>query len=106
VPDQVANARLILDGSIKLAQSEAPGSISSLKRIDAGVLNVGYVEADPIDGPAATTPRLASAGFRVMIPFARGIKPATIAGFDWRAAPPILSRPPEGRALLARLTLI
>jgi hypothetical protein len=35
-----------------------------------------------MDGPAAVTPRLASAGFLVMIPFARGIKQATVAGFD------------------------
>ena len=59
----------------------------SLKQIDAGVLDVGYVEAGPIDGPAAVllhgwpydihsfdevTPRLASAGFRVIVPYARG----------------------------------
>jgi pimeloyl-ACP methyl ester carboxylesterase len=82
-----ANAGVVLDGSIELAQSEAPGSLSSLKQIDAGALNVGYVEAGPIDGPTAillhgwpydihsfgeVTPRLASAGFRVIVPFARG----------------------------------
>jgi pimeloyl-ACP methyl ester carboxylesterase len=80
VPAQAANA-------VKLAQSEAPGSPSSLKQIDAGVLNVGYAEAGPIDGPATillhgwpydihsfdeVTPRLVSAGFRVIIPYARG----------------------------------
>jgi pimeloyl-ACP methyl ester carboxylesterase len=27
-------------------------SFGSLKQIDAGVLNVGYAEADPTDGPA------------------------------------------------------
>ena len=82
-----ANAGVVLDGSIELAQSEAPASLSSLKQIDAGVLNVGYAEAGPIDGPVAillhgwpydihsfveVTPRLASAGFRVIVPFARG----------------------------------
>ena len=90
VPAQLmpgANAGLVLDGSFELAQSEVPGSISSLKQIDAGVLNVGYVEAGPIDGPAAVllhgwpydihsfgevTPRLASAGYRVIVPYARG----------------------------------
>ena len=70
-----------------MAQSEAPGSFTSLKQIDAGVLNVGYVEAGPIDGPAVillhgwpydihsfgeVTPRLAAAGFHVIVPYARG----------------------------------
>jgi pimeloyl-ACP methyl ester carboxylesterase len=36
----------------KLAESEAPSSFSSSKQINAGVLDVGYVEAGPIDGPA------------------------------------------------------
>lgn len=87
VPGQAANAGLSPDRSIKLAQSETPSSFSSLKQIDAGALNVGYIEAGPIDGPAAillhgwpydihsfgeVTPRLASAGFRVIVPYARG----------------------------------
>src|SRR5258708_30363998 len=87
VPSQAANAGLVLDRSIKLAQSEAVGWFASLKQIDAGVLDVGYVEAGPIDGPAVillhgwpydihsfdeVTPRLASAGFRVIVPYARG----------------------------------
>jgi pimeloyl-ACP methyl ester carboxylesterase len=82
-----ANAGLAIDGFIELPQSEAPDSLSSLKQIDAGVLNVGYVEAGPIDGPVAillhgwpydihsfgeVTPRLASAGYRVIVPYARG----------------------------------
>src|ERR1700743_3116167 len=53
VPGQPANAQVALDRSINLAQSEAPGSFPSLKQIDAGVLDVGYVETGPIDGPAA-----------------------------------------------------
>ena len=84
---QVANAGLVLDRPFKLAQSETPGSFSSVKQVDAGVLDVGYVEAGPIDGPAAillhgwpydihsfdeVTPRLASAGFHVIVPYARG----------------------------------
>jgi pimeloyl-ACP methyl ester carboxylesterase len=87
LPVRVANAGLTLDGTIQLAQSEGAGSFSSLKQIDAGVLDVGYVEAGPIDGPAVillhgwpydihsfgeVTPRLASAGFRVIVPYARG----------------------------------
>jgi pimeloyl-ACP methyl ester carboxylesterase len=88
VPAQAAHAGLILERPIELAQSEAaPSSFSSLKQIDAGVLDVGYIEAGAIDGPVAillhgwpydihsfgeVTPRLASAGFRVIVPYARG----------------------------------
>jgi pimeloyl-ACP methyl ester carboxylesterase len=82
-----ANTRPLADKSIKLAQSEGPASPTNLKQINAGVLDVGYVEAGPIDGPAAlllhgwpydihsfdeVMPRLASAGFRVIVPYARG----------------------------------
>jgi pimeloyl-ACP methyl ester carboxylesterase len=85
VPSE-AEAGLVLERPIEIAQSEAPRLFSSLKQIDAGVLNVGYVEAGPVDGPAAillhgwpydihsfgeVTPRLASAGFRVIVPYAR-----------------------------------
>jgi len=62
-------------------------SFNSLKQIDAGVLNVGYAEAGPADGPPVillhgwpydifsfvdVTPLLASAGFRVYVPYLRG----------------------------------
>jgi pimeloyl-ACP methyl ester carboxylesterase len=62
-------------------------SFSSLKRVDAGVLNVGYAEAGPADGSAVillhgwpydihsyveVAPLLASAGYRVIIPYLRG----------------------------------
>ena len=62
-------------------------SFASLKQIDAGVLNVGYAEAGPADGPAVillhgwpydiysfvdVAPVLASAGYRVIIPYLRG----------------------------------
>lgn len=84
---RTANAGLILDGPFEVAQSEPSGSPSSLKQIDAGLLNVGYVEVGPIDGPVAillhgwpydihsfgeVAPRLALAGFRVIVPYARG----------------------------------
>jgi pimeloyl-ACP methyl ester carboxylesterase len=62
-------------------------SFAPLKQIDAGLLNVGYAEAGPIDGPPVVllhgwpydihsyvdvAPLLASAGYRVIVPFLRG----------------------------------
>ena len=62
-------------------------SFAPLKQIDAGVLNVAYAEAGPSDGTpvlllhgwpydiyafAEVTPLLASAGFRVIVPYLRG----------------------------------
>src|SRR5712672_4756980 len=62
-------------------------SFASLKQIDAGVLNVGYAEAGPADGPAVillhgwpydihsyvdVAPLLASAGYHVIVPYLRG----------------------------------
>ena len=60
---------------------------ASLKQIDAGVLNVGYVESGPKDGPvvillhgwpydihsfAEVTPLLVAAKYRVIVPYLRG----------------------------------
>ena len=65
-------------------------SFASLKQIDAGVLNVGYAEAGPADGSPVillhgwpydihsfvdVTPLLASAGYRVIVPYLRGYGP-------------------------------
>jgi pimeloyl-ACP methyl ester carboxylesterase len=62
-------------------------SFASLKQIDAGVLNVGYAEAGPADGAAVVllhgwpydihafvevAPLLATAGYRVVVPYLRG----------------------------------
>ena len=62
-------------------------SFGPLKQIGAGVLNVGYAEAGPADGPPVillhgwpydiysfvdVAPLLASAGYRVVVPFVRG----------------------------------
>jgi pimeloyl-ACP methyl ester carboxylesterase len=59
----------------------------ALKQVDAGLLSVGYAEAGHADGPAVlllhgwpydihsfaeATPVLAAAGYRVVVPFARG----------------------------------
>jgi pimeloyl-ACP methyl ester carboxylesterase len=81
-----------LADEIQTAQLPAikPGTNTSfgpLKQIDAGLLNVGYAEAGPADGPAVillhgwpydiysfvdVAPSLASAGYRVIVPYLRG----------------------------------
>ena len=62
-------------------------SLGALKQIDAGLLNVGYTEAGPANGPAVillhgwpydiysfvdVAPLLALAGYRVIVPYLRG----------------------------------
>jgi pimeloyl-ACP methyl ester carboxylesterase len=69
------------------AASRTGVSFASLKQIDAGVLNVGYAEAGPVSGPPVVllhgwpydihtyvdvAPRLAAAGYRVIVPHLRG----------------------------------
>jgi pimeloyl-ACP methyl ester carboxylesterase len=95
----VAAAQLALSGPAVAQPSKAksagvhaikPGantSFGAIKQIDAGLLNVGYVEAGPADGPAVillhgwpydihsfvdVVPPLASAGYRVIVPHLRG----------------------------------
>jgi pimeloyl-ACP methyl ester carboxylesterase len=68
-------------------QPGAHTSFGALRQIEAGVLNVGYAEAGPADGPAVillhgwpydihsyvdVAPVLASAGYRVIVPYLRG----------------------------------
>jgi len=70
--------------------TNTPGTSTSfgpLKQVDAGVLNVGYAEAGPTDGPAVVllhgwpydihsyvevVPLLAAAGYRAIVPYLRG----------------------------------
>jgi len=62
-------------------------SIGTVSQIDAGALNVGYVDQGPADGPAAVllhgwpydihsyvdvVPLLTAAGYRVIVPYLRG----------------------------------
>ena len=69
------------------SKSGASTTFASIKRIDAGLLNVGYAEAGPADGRpiillhswpykidsfADVTPLLAAAGHRVIVPYIRG----------------------------------
>lgn len=71
---------------LPVMKSSANTSFAAIKQIKAGVLNVGYAEAGPEDGPTVillhgwpydiysyvhVAPLLASAGYRVIIPYAR-----------------------------------
>ena len=95
----LAFAQLVMSGSAKAQPSKTAltgmnaikagtnTSFALLKQIDAGLLNVGYAEAGPSDGPAVillhgwpydihsfvdVAPLLASAGYRVIVPYLRG----------------------------------
>jgi pimeloyl-ACP methyl ester carboxylesterase len=76
--------------SVASSSGAQPGthtSFAALKQVDAGLLNVGYAEDGPADGPAVmllhgwpydiysyvdVAPLLAKAGYRVIIPYLRG----------------------------------
>jgi pimeloyl-ACP methyl ester carboxylesterase len=96
-------------GKAKLAAIPAikPGTNTSfgpLKQIDAGLLSVGYAEAGPADGPAVillhgwpydihsyvdVAPLLASAGYRVIVPYLRGHGPTQfLSGETFRNGQP------------------
>ena len=84
-----ANAQAV-KASAKELPAVKPGTHSSfgpLKQINAGTLNIGYAEAGPVDGPTVillhgwpydiysfvdVAPLLASAGYRVIVPYLRG----------------------------------
>ena len=87
----VAMAAAVVPFGLNTAQTEASNKAIStfgpLKQIDADVLNVGYAEAGPLDGPPVillhgwpydihtyidVAPLLASKGYRVIVPFLRG----------------------------------
>jgi pimeloyl-ACP methyl ester carboxylesterase len=68
-------------------EQTAPATFGPLKQIEAGVLNVGYAEAGPANGSPVillhgwpydihsfvdVAPLLASAGYRVIVPYLRG----------------------------------
>jgi pimeloyl-ACP methyl ester carboxylesterase len=83
-----ANAQAVEPKATQIQPRGATGaSFGPLKQIDAGLLSVGYVEAGPADGPAVVllhgwpydihsfvdvAPLLASAGYRVIVPYLRG----------------------------------
>ena len=73
--------------ALPIIKPGANTSLGPLKQVDAGVLNIAYAEAGPADGPpvillhgwpydihsfADVMPALASAGYRVLVPYLRG----------------------------------
>jgi pimeloyl-ACP methyl ester carboxylesterase len=67
-----------------------PGTFDPLKQINAGLLNVGYVDSGPADGPVVlllhgwpydihsyteVVPILTAKGYRVIVPYVRGCGP-------------------------------
>jgi len=90
----VAGAQLAMIGSLDAqptpmtpAKPASNATFGSLKQVDAGVLNVGYAEAGPVEGPVVillhgwpydihsyvdVAPLLAAQGYRVLVPYVRG----------------------------------
>jgi pimeloyl-ACP methyl ester carboxylesterase len=83
----VAQAAASNAASLPLIKPGTHSSFTSLKQINAGVLNVGFAEAGPADGPPVVllhgwpydihsfvdvAPTLASRGYRVLVPYLRG----------------------------------
>jgi pimeloyl-ACP methyl ester carboxylesterase len=82
----VSAAQLAATGIAK-AQAGTSTSFASMRQVNAGLLNIGYAEAGPADGPAVlllhgwpydihsfveVTPLLAAHGYRVIVPYLRG----------------------------------
>lgn len=82
-----AQSEKIKSETMDTSRYGANNSFPPLKQIDAGVLNVGYAEAGPADGPEVillhgwpydiysfvdVAPLLASKGYRVIVPYLRG----------------------------------
>src|SRR5690242_11651278 len=79
------------------ARGTGTATFAALKQVEAGVLNVGYAEAGPADGPAVVllhgwpydihsyadvAPMLASAGYRTIVPYLRGYGPTRFLSSD------------------------
>jgi pimeloyl-ACP methyl ester carboxylesterase len=85
----VGSARAKSDAIQEVLDPRAPANatFAALKQVQAGLLNIGYAEAGPADGPVAillhgwpydiysfvdVAPLLAAAGYRVIVPYVRG----------------------------------
>jgi pimeloyl-ACP methyl ester carboxylesterase len=82
-----AGAQTMATSALSAIKPGTNTSFARLKQIDAGLLNVGYAEDGPADGPAVillhgwpydiyafadVTPLLVQAGYRVIVPWLRG----------------------------------
>ncbi|HEV2660460.1 MAG TPA: alpha/beta hydrolase [Ktedonobacteraceae bacterium] len=82
-----AQASMIKPAHLTTVKPGTNTSFGPLKQINAGLLNIGYAEAGPSDGPAVillhgwpydihsyvdVAPLLAKAGYRVIVPYLRG----------------------------------
>src|SRR5689334_17214035 len=85
-----AKAALAAEGNpaaVAGTERAANTNFTSLRQVDAGLLNIGYAEDGPSNGPVAlllhgwpydiysfvdVAPLLASAGYRVIVPYLRG----------------------------------
>jgi pimeloyl-ACP methyl ester carboxylesterase len=86
-PTLFADAGGVATAIANAAANTKNTSFGSLKQVDAGLLNVGYAEAGPANGPPVillhgwpydiysfvdVTPLLVAAGYRVIVPYLRG----------------------------------
>jgi pimeloyl-ACP methyl ester carboxylesterase len=93
----IAAAQFDMVGSALAQAAPTHTSFADLRQINAGLLSVGYAEAGPSDGPAVVllhgwpydihsyvdvAPLLASAGYRVIVPFLRGYGPTRFLSSD------------------------
>jgi pimeloyl-ACP methyl ester carboxylesterase len=82
-----AQPRATTPAAVPAVTPGTPASFGALKQVEAGALTVGYAEAGPADRPAVlllhgwpydihtyvdVAPVLASAGYRVIVPYVRG----------------------------------
>jgi pimeloyl-ACP methyl ester carboxylesterase len=85
--DMLGTARAQSGGAGAAAPSVAGNGFRTLRQVNAGVLNIGYAEVGPADGPpvillhgwpydihsyAEVAPLLAARGLRVIVPYLRG----------------------------------
>ena len=81
----------------KPSRASSTAGFAEIRQIDAGVLNVGYAEAGPANGPAVillhgwpydiysfaeVAPLLAAQGYRVIMPYLRGYGPTRFLSAD------------------------
>src|SRR6202171_4685079 len=84
-------------GAADAPSGGAKSSFAPLKQVSAGLLNGGYAEAGPVGGPPVillhgwpydicsfvdVAPLLASAGYRVIVPYVRGYGPTRYLSSD------------------------